>query len=94
MGGGRELAFLVLPVQVGQMIGYAVGEVVRAEEREPEGGVVRWRPQGSQKCYEIVTAWVHPGYRGLGVSVKTYLTIIRQGKMGVVWSYCADLPFF
>lgn len=79
-------------LQVNQMIGYAVGEVVRAEETEEERGAVRWRPRGSQKCYEIVTAWVHPGYRGLSVSIEMYLIIIQQGKNGRVLS--ADLAFF
>lgn len=65
------------------MIGYAVGEVVSAEEGEEERSVVRWRPQGSQQCYEVVTTWVHPGYRGLSVSINMYLTIIRQGGCGL-----------
>ena len=63
------------------MIGYAVGEVSNSEEND-EGGVVIRRPQGSQSYYEIVTAWVHPGYRGLGISIKMYLTIIQQGGCG------------
>lgn len=68
-----------MDTQVDHMIGYAVGEVIRPEEGEGEEGVARWRPRGSNRCYEIVTAWVHPGYRGLSISINMYLTIIQQG---------------
>lgn len=67
------------------MIGYAVGEVLQQQPEEGEGeleghgGVARWRPRGKDKCYEVVTTWVHPSYRGLNMSVRMYLMIIRQG---------------
>ena len=74
------------------MISYAVGEVLIPEEeeekeeekeKEEEDGTMeeRWRPQKSDTCYEIVTAWVHPNYRGLSLSVNMYLMIIQQGKV-------------
>lgn len=61
------------------MIGYAVGEVIRTDSEEDEGEGERWRPGGSDCCYEVVTAWVHPSYRGLNMSVHMYLTIIQNG---------------
>ena len=63
------------------MIGYAVGEVISTEEGEED---VRMGRHGSQKCYEVVTAWVHPGYRGLSISTNMYLTIIREGGCGLI----------
>ncbi len=74
--------------QVSQLVGYAVGEVVHSEEgeEEEEVGVSRWRPERSDRCYEVVTAWVHPGYRGLSVSVRMYLAIIKQGGVGMVYT--------
>jgi ribosomal protein S18 acetylase RimI-like enzyme len=71
------LTFLEHP-QVNQMIGYAVGEVVSPTEGEYEGEVVRL----GRQYYEIVTAWVHPGYRGLNISINMYLSIIQQGRCG------------
>ena len=78
------------PPQVKQMIGYAVGEVIQSdeevqEEGEGQGGVARWRPEGKEKCYEVVTTWVHPSYRGLNMSVQMYLMIIRQGEDKLTW---------
>ncbi len=64
------------------MIGYAVGEILQPDERgedDGEGEGERWRPGGSDRCYEVVTAWVHPSYRGLNMSLQMYLTIIQQG---------------
>ena len=72
------------------MIGYAVGEVIQSdeevqEEGEGQGGVARWHPEGKEKCYEVVTTWVHPSYRGLNMSVQMYLMIIRQGEDKLTW---------
>lgn len=66
------------------MIGYAVGEVLQTgegegEETEGSEDVGRCRPRGLDKCYEVVTTWVHPSYRGLNMSVQMYLMIIQQG---------------
>ncbi len=65
------------------MVGYAVGEVVQAEEEEEEEHdshvTTRWVPHSYETCYEIVTTWIHPMYRGLSLSVKMYLLIIKQG---------------
>ncbi len=59
----------LLPTQVDEMVGYAVGEMVkpsanqdgREREEEEEEAVTRWRPR-SHDCYEVVTAWVHPRF--------------------------------
>ncbi len=64
------------------MIGYAVGEIIRPDSEDGEDGEgegERWRPSGSDRCYEVVTTWVHPSYRRLNMSVQMYFTIIQNG---------------
>ena len=80
--------------QVRQMVAYAVGEVISADEEEEGMGVVpghvtRWKPGGLDSCYEIVTAWVHPHFRGLNLSWQMYATIFQQGNE----TYWIDLFF-
>ena len=69
------------------MVAYAVGEVLPSKEEEEEEGtrgkegqVTRWAPLDSDSCYEVVTTWVHPNYRGLNLSVQMYLMIVQQGS--------------
>lgn len=71
------------------MVGYAVGEVISDEKGEEEEGEVRLGRHGSQKCYEVVTAWVHPSYRGLSISTKMYLTIIQGGGCDLKADCCS-----
>lgn len=68
--------------QVSNMVGYAVGEMVSSSGEETGEGEeedvvtsTRWR---SQSCYEVVTAWTHPSYRGLNLAVKMYFDIANQ----------------
>jgi hypothetical protein len=68
--------------QVAGMVGYAVGEIVSdlAEESyHTEHELTRWRPRAKGSCYEVVTAWTHPSYRGLNFGVQMYLNIAEQG---------------
>ena len=51
-------------LQVNNLIGYAVGEVMtpslqERQDGDEEGVVIRWRPN-KMNCYEVVTSWIHP----------------------------------
>lgn len=80
--------FVLVYEQVRQMVAYAAGEVISADAEDEEGEgvgvapghVTRWRPSGLDRCYEIVTAWVDPRFRGLNFSWHMYATIFQQGK--------------
>ena len=73
------------------MVAYAAGEVVPANTEDDHEGVVlspdhvtSRKHGGMDRCYEIVTAWVHPQFRGLNLSWHMYAMIFQQG----VSSYC------
>ena len=72
--------------QVHQLMAYAVGEVVgpaRSDGEEEEERGERWRPSTGD-CYEVVTAWVHPNYRGLSLAVQMYLQVAVQAPANLV----------
>ncbi|XP_064383534.1 uncharacterized protein LOC135332129 isoform X2 [Halichondria panicea] len=74
-------------LQVRQMVGYAVGEMMTSslslrDDQVMEG--TRWQPNTPDRCYEVVTAWVHPNYRGLNMGVQMYFNIVEQAPARLV----------
>ncbi|XP_065897600.1 uncharacterized protein [Dysidea avara] len=66
------------------LVGYAVGEMCTpnsdSDDDEEEN---RWHPT-TWNTYEVVTAWVHPSFRGLNLAVKMYFDISLQAPSSFV----------
>ncbi len=67
------------------MISYATGETLTGSDEDEEEDEERPSVSGRKKklaglsYYEIVTAWVHPRFRGMNFSWVMYSTVFEQG---------------
>ncbi|XP_066932590.1 uncharacterized protein [Clytia hemisphaerica] len=64
-------------IQISNIVGYAIGEYVAENDDEDEKENVNQKVI-DEDVYEIVTAWIHPNYRGLALSTEVYLQIFRN----------------
>ncbi|KAL5493303.1 hypothetical protein EMCRGX_G014460 [Ephydatia muelleri] len=63
--------------------GKSLGQLGLMKMGRRRRGGERWRPS-SGDCYEVVTAWVHPNYRGLNLAVQMYLQVAVQAPAKLV----------